>query len=258
MVTFFHFSDFHILPRKGMVRDEGDPCRKVEKVIQVARDMDVRPAFSIITGDLSQNGTESGYGIAREYIADIEALGGPVMPAVGNVDRRRAFRRILLGEAESDDDNRCYYSRRLAGIHVVVLDSQVPGTEKGALGKLQLDWLEREIVDAADPCLIALHHPIAAEGFDPDDAGRFREIISRAGIVAVLCGHLHQSRITVEGGICHIIGCACFSELVITEQERRVYDASGFTVLTYDEGALTVRPVMYSDGRRLVKRIPRL
>ena len=82
MITFLHFSDFHILQQKGMVRDEGDPCRKVERVIQIARDMDLKPAFSVVTGDLSQNGTETGYEIARQYIAEIETLGGPVLPAV--------------------------------------------------------------------------------------------------------------------------------------------------------------------------------
>jgi 3',5'-cyclic AMP phosphodiesterase CpdA len=257
MITFLHLSDFHILPHKGMVRDEGDPCEKVERVIQIARDMAAGPSFSVVTGDLSQNGTQTGYELARQYVADIEAMGGPVMPAVGNVDRRGAFRRIMLGETGSDDDSRCYYSRRVEGMHVVVLDSQVPGTEKGDLGQEQLDWLEREIVGDADPCVIAFHHPVVPGVFDPDDARRFREIISRANTVAVLCGHLHQSRMTVDQGIVHVIGCACLSELVISEQELRIYDASGFTVLTYDDGALTVRPVVHSQGRRLIKTIPR-
>jgi 3',5'-cyclic AMP phosphodiesterase CpdA len=111
LITFLHFSDFHLLPERGMLRDGTDPCKKVERVIDIAGEMDVKPAFSIITGDISQNGSETGYEIAREYISRIEALGGPVLSAVGNIDGRRNFRRILLGDPDHDDGPRA----RLAG-----------------------------------------------------------------------------------------------------------------------------------------------
>lgn len=88
MTTFFQFSDFHILPKKGMTRAEGDPCSKIERVIKLAKDTNIKPVFSIITGDLSQNGSNSGYKIAKEYITQIEALGGPVIPVMGNVDEK--------------------------------------------------------------------------------------------------------------------------------------------------------------------------
>jgi 3',5'-cyclic AMP phosphodiesterase CpdA len=129
-----------------MTRDEGDPCKKVEKVIEIAEEMGVTPAFSIITGDISQNGSETGYSIAKEYISRIEALGGPVLPAVGNVDGRRNFRRILLGEL-NHDDGPCYYSRTIDGLHVIILDSQNPGSEKGSFEGEQLSWLKEELLD---------------------------------------------------------------------------------------------------------------
>jgi Icc protein len=257
LVTFLHFSDFHILPDKGMVRDEGDPCKKVEKLIHIARGMDLRPAFSVITGDVSQDGTETGYSIAREYIAEIEALGGPVLPAVGNVDRRGNFRRILLGARELDDDKPCYYSRTVGGIRAIVLDSQVPGTERGALDKEQLDWLERELNGCAQPCVVAFHHPIRARTFDADHARRFRDITCRAKVIAVLCGHMHQNCVTLDDGICHVTGSAALSEVVATERSLRFYDSSGFGVLTYHDGALNIRPIVYSEGRRLMKETPR-
>ena len=255
MINFFHFSDFHIPPERGMTRDEGDPCKKVEKLIEIAREMDIKPDFSIITGDLSQRGTETGYEIVREYICEIEALGGPVLPAVGNVDRRGNFRRILLGEGDVDNDKPCYYSRTVGNIRVIVLDSQVPGTENGAFDKEQLDWLERELNDSSMPCLIAFHHPISIPTFDPDHARRFRRIVSEANVLAVLCGHLHQARVTWDDGICYVTGSAALSELEIREREHRFYDSSGFNILTYHDGALTVRPVIYSDGRKLIKTI---
>ena len=151
------------------------------------------PAFSVITGDLSQNGSETGY----EYIADIEALGGPVMPAVGNVDRRGAFRRILQGAVQG------HIESQLNGAGV----TEIPHPER-----TQALRDRAESVKVASPC---------------------------------------------TKGICHIIGCACLSELVITEQGRRLYDASGFTLWIYQDGVLAVRSVVHSEGRRLIKRIPR-
>jgi Icc protein len=266
LITFFHFSDFHILPERGMLRDEGDPCKKVEKVIEIAGEMGVKPAFSIITGDISQNGSETGYNIAREYISQIEALGGPVLPAVGNVDRRRNFRRILLGKACSDDDSPCCYSRTIGGLHVIILDSQTPGSDKGSFEREQLSWLEGELRCRAEPSIIAFHHPVFEypllrdanlEIFDPVETGRFRDIVSDANVAAVLCGHLHQGLVTSAGGVEYVTACGILSELVLSERESRVYDSSGFNVLTYRDGSLTVRPVIYSEGRRLVKRVQR-
>ena len=240
-----------------MTRDEGDPCKKVERLIGIAREMEIKPTFSIITGDLSQKGSETGYHIVREYIREIEALGGPVLPTVGNVDGRGNFRRILLGEGDADDNAPCYYSRTVKGIHIIVLDSQVPGTENGAFDTEQLEWLEREIGDSTMPCLIAFHHPITITTFDADHARRFRRIVSKAKVVAVLCGHLHQSSFTFDDGIHYVVGSGALSELEIREKEARIYDSSGFNIVTYSDDVLTVRPVICSDGRKLIKTVPR-
>jgi 3',5'-cyclic-AMP phosphodiesterase len=239
VTIFLHFSDFHILPEKGMVRVEGDPCAKVETLIRIAREMDLKPAFSIVTGDLSQNGSEGGYRLARQYVAEIEALGGPVFVAVGNVDRRASFKRIMLGEREPDDGP-CCYTRKVGCFGVVVLDSQVPGSEN-------------QVADRAERCVVALHHPPMSGAFDPDHASRFREIVARAGVLAVLSGHVHRCGVTVDRRVHHVTGCAALSEVVETRRSQRVYDSSGFVVLTWDKGMLTVRPVVYSEGRRLVR-----
>jgi len=264
MITFFHFSDFHILPEKGRLRDEGDPCKKVEKVIEIAKEMGVKPAFSIITGDISQEGSETGYNIAKEYISQIEDLGGPVFPAVGNVDGRRNFRRILLNEPDIDDDSPCYYSKTVEGLHVIILDSQTTGSETGSFEGEQLSWLEDTLRGRTEPCIIAFHHPVfeslllprdaIPKIFDPSEASRFLEIISKANVLAVLCGHLHQSLVTSAKGINFVMGCGALSESVITEKEVRTYDSSGFNVISYNNGSLTVRPVIYSDGRQLIKK----
>jgi 3',5'-cyclic AMP phosphodiesterase CpdA len=263
MVNILHFSDFHIQERRGILRDGVDPCLKLEKVIEVAREMDVRPAFSIVTGDIAQDGSEEGYAIAKEYIREIEALGGPVLPAVGNVDGRENFRELLRGGM---GDGPCFYSRTIGGLHVVVLDSQTPGANPGSLGGGQLEWLEEEVRGASVPCVIAFHHPvfdvpflsgIVPAIFDPDDARRFREIVAGGGVLGVLCGHLHQCMVSMEGGVPYVMSGSSYIEVSFKNGERRTHEASGFNFLSYDGGSLTVRPVTFSGERGRVFTSPR-
>jgi 3',5'-cyclic AMP phosphodiesterase CpdA len=263
MINFLHFSDFHIQKRRGDLKFGVDPCLGLERAIEAAREMDVGPAFSIVTGDISQDGSEEGYGIAREYIREIEALGGPVFPAVGNVDGRGNFRRLLLG---GEGDGPCFYSRTVEGIHVVILDSQTPGGNRGSFGDEQLDWLEGEVGGAPGPCVIAFHHPVfhmpflSGESppiFDPGDAERFRGIVAGGGVLGVLCGHLHQSIVSVEGGVPFVMSGSSFSEVFYPEGGRILHEATGFNFLSYEGGSLKVRPVAFSEGRRLIIKGPR-
>jgi len=244
-----------------MNRDEGNSCNKIEKIIKIARETKIKPAFSIITGDISQNGSSKGYKIAQEYMSQIEALGGPVLPAVGNVDNRQRFRENLLKEATTEKETPCYYSKTIDGVHIIILDSQRPGKNTGALEGEQLDWLEKQLSNNTEPTIIALHHPpfklqlpngVSHTVFDPEDMKRFNNLVKSSNVNAVLCGHLHQSLITQRDGVHYIIGCAALSELFIGMKEYMTYDSSGFSIYTLRGSALTVRPIIYTEGRRLV------
>ena len=158
MTTFFHFSDFHIPDRKGMTREEGDPCKKIEKLIEIAVETEIKPSFSIITGDISQNGSQTGYDIAKEFIHQIEHLGGPVLPVMGNIDERDGFRRNMLRGTLQEGHPPCNYTKRVGGIKVIVLDSQDPLKQTGMLQEPQISWLEKELLED-EPTIIALHHP---------------------------------------------------------------------------------------------------
>jgi 3',5'-cyclic AMP phosphodiesterase CpdA len=258
MINFLHFSDFHIQEKRGILKEGVDPCLKLENVIEVAREMDIKPAFSIITGDIAQDGLEEGYTLAKEYIREIETLGGPVILTVGNVDMRENFRNYML---ESTGEGPCYYSQTVGGLRVIVLDSQTPGANTGSFGGGQLEWLEEELRGTQEPSLIAFHHPVfnvpflsgmTPAIFDPDDARRFREIVEVGNILGVLCGHLHQCMVSMEEGLLYVMSGSVFSELSYNEREKRLHEASGFNFMSYDGERLTVRPVAFSEGRALI------
>jgi 3',5'-cyclic AMP phosphodiesterase CpdA len=244
-----------------MKRAEGNPCDKIEKIIQIAKETNIKPAFSLITGDISQNGSPSGYEIAQEYISQLESLGGPVLPVMGNVDDRTRFRKHLLSEIQMGFTP-CYYSRMVEGIRIIVLDSQNHGKETGILDNAQLEWLEGELRIDHEPTIIALHHPpfglLIPNGgnhlvFDSASMERFQGMVRNSKVLAVICGHFHQNLVTRSRGIYYVVGCAVLSELYIGMNAREIYNSSGFTQYTLQEDQFTVRPVIYTEGRPLIR-----
>ncbi|MBD3207143.1 hypothetical protein GF319_12480 [Candidatus Bathyarchaeota archaeon] len=261
MTTFFHFSDFHIPPEKSISRKEGNPCNKIERVIELAKDTNIKPAFSLITGDISQDGSIPGYQIAQEYISQLESLGGPVLPVMGNVDKKGGFRECLLKDQDSDKSISCYYATIIEGIRVIALDSQSPGKHTGYLDEDQIDWLSKELKEEYEPTLIALHHPPFAlhipNGekhlvFDESAMSRFQEVVRGSNVLAVLCGHLHQSLFVEDKGIQYLVGCAALSELHIEMNRYNIYDSYGFTQVTLNKNQINARPIIYNNGRNLI------
>ena len=264
MITFLHFSDFHLPNSRGELREGSDPCEMLERLIGIARELDARPSFSLITGDISQDATMESYCLVKEFMSEIEGLGGPVLPAVGNRDRRGNFRSVLIDEGGVDEDP-CYYSRSVGGLKVIVLDSQTTGTNRGSFEGGQLAWLEDELQDESDPSIIAFHHPVfevprpngtAVAVFDPADSKRFREIVSGSNVQAVLCGHLHHSNVTSISGISHIMSGSAVSELTFNDADYSLHESSSFNLVTIYKERLMVRPVTYSGSRRLIRRRP--
>ncbi len=61
MINFLHLSDFHIPDKRGDKRDNIDPFKKLDNLLDYARKLDLKPAYTIITGDLSDTGTPQSY-----------------------------------------------------------------------------------------------------------------------------------------------------------------------------------------------------
>ena len=115
----------------------------------------------MITGDISNTGTNQSYKLAKKYLDEIQSLGGPVFPTMGNMDIRNNFRNIILGKPSPQEEPPCYYSKTIEELHVIVMDSHTPGSHTGSFSEEQLDWLERELREHQDePAIIAFHAPI--------------------------------------------------------------------------------------------------
>ena len=259
MIHFLHLSDIHIPDEQGELWDGVDQCRKLEKLIELAKKLGLHPSFTVITGDISHTGTRQSYNLAKQYIKHIQALGGVVLPTMGTGDDRRHFSNILLGNTSHLDEPVCYYSQTIEGLHVIAMDSHTPGSHTGSFSEEQLDWLEQELIDHQEnPVIIAFHEPIFFFGrfgmFNKADAARFRDIVSKGNVLAVLNGHMHCPLFTMVDGIHYVQAGSPLWENFHSERGFLSYDSSSFNVLTYDEDRLFVRPISFSEGTQLIER----
>lgn len=259
MTTFLHLSDLHIPDHPGELWDGVDLCRKLDALIELASKLDFRPAFTIITGDLSHTGTLGSYQLVKQYLAKIQKLGGPVFPLIGNMDHRANFRHNLLQDLSLPHSTHCYYSQTIDGLHVIGMDSQSSDFSTGCFGKDQLCWLQTELgTHPNKPLFIGFHFPVFFWGrygaFDKDAAMRFRELVSQRNVLAVLNGHLHFPLFTVIDDIHYVQAGSPTFENAYTSTGRSSYNSSSFNVVEVDDGRLLVHPVSFSEETQLIER----
>jgi 3',5'-cyclic AMP phosphodiesterase CpdA len=269
MVIFLHISDIHIPDKQGDLWFSVDPCKKLEKLIELTQKLELKPSFTVITGDISHTGTKKSYKLVKKYIKKIQSLGGPIYPTMGTHDNRQNFSNILLDKTTSQEEPPCYYSQTNEGLHIIAMDSHTPGTNTGSFSEEQLDWLEAELKDHQDePAIIAFHDPIfffgELEMFKKADATRFKEIVSKGNVLAVLNGHLHCPLFTMVDGVYYVQAGSPLWENTYNERGIISSDSSGFNLLSYNEDpegnpvhlpkSFLVKPVSFSMETQLIDR----
>src|SRR5262249_43078129 len=127
-LVFIHMSDTHISAAEGLRAHGADTPHNFRRVLDTVREMEVKPAFILITGDLTPSGRREEYAPVRSLRPERGASGVPVLLCLGKEDDRLYFRKIILGEGETADEWQPYfYSQTVGGLKVIVLDSKVPG-----------------------------------------------------------------------------------------------------------------------------------
>jgi len=264
-IQFFHFTDLHI---RSYEEDESQPFstyNRMMRVLEEARRQQITPVFSLLTGDLSNQGFEESYVRLQKIVKDVEELGGPVLMTPGNHDDREHFQKYLLGE--EPDVNRPYRAvHEFGALKVIVLDSKVEGAYvQGGFEGNQLDWLESELNTSPDQdVLLAFHHPLPPlrhKATDQllmraEDAQRFLEIVKPYNILGILTGHVHAPYFNMIRGIPCISGIATAFRSDHEADAIRFIDASGFNVGTYQDGTLTIRTVMLPSSNTELRSIP--
>lgn len=152
----------------------------------------------VVTGDLTDLASPEEYAAFRDLTRD---LAPPMFVLPGNHDDRTEMRRAFPDAGYfSEGDEPLDYSIMIGDLHVVALDSTVPGKPHGELGTDQMRWLERTL-DARpeDPAIVLLHHPPFETGIGHMDRQRLMngaaliEVLSaRPQVRLVSAGHVHR------------------------------------------------------------------
>lgn len=195
-------SDLHI----GANENGFDPVPHLEAVVAAVRSLPNRPDAVLVSGDLTDDGAEGGYELARELL---ERLDAPLHVLPGNHDDRGRLRAAFDLPGEGDEPVRC--SVDVGGLRLVVFDSNVPGQDPGRYDPEQLRWLDAELsAEPARPTLLALHHPPLATGIEewdginlePGQRERLAEVVVRhPQLRAIVGGHLHRVAASALAGV---------------------------------------------------------
>jgi len=206
MTLIAHMTDLHLRPRGLACYRVSDTNMLAERAIRALQSLETRPDALVVTGDLTDGSDPREYALARQLLSRLEM---PVYVLPGNHDSTEDMRRELSGFpglAETTDGKICY-TADIGPLRLIVLDSHLPGSPCGELGRYQLDWLQDRLSEDKRPTLIALHHPPALSGIIHMDAMGLVDTDALAEIVAphahverFLCGHLHRPIISAFAG----------------------------------------------------------
>jgi 3',5'-cyclic-AMP phosphodiesterase len=187
-------SDFHLgeKPRDGI-----DPERCARAVVAALAALPNRIDALLISGDLAEHAKRKEYALAQEIVAP---LGVPVHVLPGNHDDRKKMRAAfeLPGEGDAPID----YAVDLGPLRLVVVDSTIPGEDRGDFTPAQLAWLDDTLAAAPrQPTIIAMHQPplvTAIADWDgvimspADRAALARALAPHPQVRAIVGGHLHR------------------------------------------------------------------
>jgi 3',5'-cyclic-AMP phosphodiesterase len=194
-------SDLHL----GAAWEGVDPTPRLERAIEAVRSLPNPVDAIVVSGDLSDDGSEESYRLARELLSRFEA---PVHVLPGNHDDRARLRQAFDLPGEGDDP--IDYSAEVGELRLVVLDSNVPGQDPGAFESTQLRWLDEELGRNDERlALLVMHHsplPTGIPEWDeinlvPAEREALAAVVARhPQLRAIAAGHLHRTAASTLAG----------------------------------------------------------
>ena len=195
-VRILQLSDPHLLSDPDSRHRDVPTYRSFRRVL---RHLDSEASsfdWVILTGDLAHDEQRQTYRLLRRTL---EARSWPWRMIPGNHDNR-AFLREVFPETSVPERDFVSFSLKISGWKLVGLDSQLPGSVSGRVGRRQLEWLRKQLeADSGVPTILFIHHPPVPVGcpwldrIGLEDAGKLRSVVGAAPQVQlVLCGHVHH------------------------------------------------------------------
>lgn len=229
--TLLHVSDTHFAPGG---EDGARAVAQLARILDQHRDLPV-----LISGDLTSHGDEGSY---QEMARLLEGRDWIACP--GNHDDAAKMRTYLPARTRL----------RTAAFDVVAVDSTTPGLVAGRFGEGVLEGLDAVLSDGEGPYLVALHHPpagfatqaIASVLLEEESGLSLAAVLERhrGRVLALLCGHLHQSMTGTWGGVPVLVAPSSAYALHLFDGELYKANTNGAYMLHHVEQGLLCSAVM--------------
>lgn len=193
------FTDLHIKRAGGRIIGL-DPAERFAAARDAALAAHGDAVLTVLMGDLTHSGLPGEYDRLRDLLAPFPM---PVIPMLGNHDRRDAFRAAFPDAPDAGGFVQAVTD--LSGLRLVTLDTldepRVLETDHaGRLCPDRLAFLDAALETAGDRMvLLFLHHPPHAVGFPGMDAIRLDrgdallDRLARHTRLHLFCGHVHRT-----------------------------------------------------------------
>lgn len=257
MTTFLHLTDFHVSdPALADAQLLTDTEARLGEMLGMVAAMERKPAFAVVSGDLTNHGDVASYRYLRGRLS---GLGFPLVYALGNHDSRPGFYRGMLDRSHDLDQPYCHEAV-IDGVHVIVLDSSVPGRIGGALDATSFAFLDRALDDHHGVAkIIVVHHAPALdatsqlpwETLGQADSARLAAAIRGRNVAGILAGHVHVDRVSMWNGVPVIVGAGLHNAFdPLFGPGLRAVAGAGFALCTLRPAGLAVTFVPLPSDRR--------
>ena len=201
---FVQISDSHI----GFNKEANpDVVGTLNRAIDLANALPVRPAFVIHTGDVTHLSKAEEFDTAQQLLKRLRVSELHVVP--GEHDVTDGAGAEFFARFGKPSNGRGWYAFDAHGVHFIalvnVMHFRVGGL--GALGDDQFAWLKDDLAgrSASQPVVVFAHMPLwtiyEPWGWGTAEANEIAGLLARFGSVTVLNGHIHQIVQKVEGNI---------------------------------------------------------
>ena len=263
MIRFLHITDLHITaPETDDPGRQTDTVAALARLIEIANKLEPKPAFVVASGDLTNIGDVASYTLLASMLDKLEM---PVVLGLGNHDSRADFYRAIPSFGDSHPNQPFDHDQTLEGIHVISIDSSVPGKVSGAFEDGQIENLKETLAAHPDmPKLLVIHHPPQVDpertkswaSLSREATDQLAETIADYGVVAILSGHIHINRVTVWHGVPVVTTMGQQSTVDLSRNSGlAIIEGTGFAICDVIEGNLQVTFVPLETSA-IIKEIP--
>ncbi len=262
-IRFAHLSDTHVRVDHSesslnlVFRQLRKPNDNLKDVLNELKALKLD--FIIISGDLVHEGDKEDYECLKKILEE-STKDIPVFLALGNHDRKDAFRAVFSNENSDSTSSRFYYSAEIEGLRIIVLDSSAPDSGMGSVDNVQLEWLEKKLGKPGDKgSIIVMHHPVAW----PDNllavkrSDRLLKILRASDVIGIFCGHTHDNRVVLSQGILQIVSESLAFGFDYDENTASISDRCSYNICTVDENGLSVHYKNFRAKTKIVADMPR-